>query len=240
MKTPKWVCSKGWIRYSLSMQTRVKGRLQNARGAKIEMHFSVEDLSQTRGSDTQYVVHPASTCMAQKILLITSLCCNVQVAPVHAILASNTSSISITRLAKATSKPHRVVRFCITTLSISLCLSLWPAKRCAADLDFHSWSLGIAVLQRCGKKWLAQERRYGSAKALPFSNCQVALNFDNLETTHTHTHRQAGTPKCTGWHALHVTYCGDPACGIGKRLAHLVSKVCTPHGKRLAHLVAKG
>lgn len=30
--------------------------------------------------------------------------------PVHAILASNTSSISITKLGAATNKPHRVVR----------------------------------------------------------------------------------------------------------------------------------
>jgi 3-hydroxybutyryl-CoA dehydrogenase len=33
----------------------------------------------------------------------------MQVTPVQAIIASNTSSISITRLAAVTSKPHRVV-----------------------------------------------------------------------------------------------------------------------------------
>lgn len=32
-----------------------------------------------------------------------------QVTPVHTILASNTSSISITKLGSTTSKPHRVV-----------------------------------------------------------------------------------------------------------------------------------
>lgn len=35
--------------------------------------------------------------------------CCPQVTPVQCILASNTSSISITRLAAVTSKPHRVV-----------------------------------------------------------------------------------------------------------------------------------
>lgn len=35
--------------------------------------------------------------------------CLLQLTQVHAILASNTSSISITKLGAATSKPHRVV-----------------------------------------------------------------------------------------------------------------------------------
>lgn len=34
---------------------------------------------------------------------------NKQITSVHTILASNTSSISITKLGSATSKPHRVV-----------------------------------------------------------------------------------------------------------------------------------
>jgi 3-hydroxybutyryl-CoA dehydrogenase len=69
-------------------------------------HLSVSTHLQSAASKADLIVEAATENIDLKLKIFTEL---DQFAPAHCILASNTSSISITRIAAATARPHQVI-----------------------------------------------------------------------------------------------------------------------------------
>ena len=81
-----------------------------------------------------------------------------QVTPLHAILASNTSSISITRLAAVTSKPHRVVGMHFmhpvsTTMIVELAKGMHTSNQ--------TYETAVGLCQHLGKNVCVSQDRPG-------------------------------------------------------------------------------